>query len=451
MFGDIGGRELIGGVTVRKAVCLCAIVAAAVLVVVRFNDVAAAAGVAWSIVSPLIAGAVLAYLLNLIMLRWERILFPHAESSILNKVRRPIGLILSIATIAAFIAFVVFIVSGEIKEAFGALGGGIRRAADAVQSLLGSGLLGDGQAVSEASALLSGDAGAWKASLGQFVQSTGGVGSLTTSIVGVGKTTVEVAINSLVAVVFSLYLLAGKERVLAGWKRGARAVLSPKVYATLGHVVHVADGCFSRFIFGQCLEGTILGCLCALGMTILGLPYAAAIGLCVGVTSLVPLVGAWMGGILGALMIMSVDPIQSVWFVLFLIILQQIEGHLIYPNVVGTSVGVPSIWILVAVFAGGTLFGIAGILLGVPLVATIRQLVREWLDAHETSKAEGGEPPSDSAALSESVSLSGADASSGPASSSGGDEPAGSASSPASGDDASSAASPAPQTILDKE
>ena len=121
-----------------------------------------------------------------------------------------------------------------------------------------------------------------------------------------------------------------------------------------------------------------MGCLCALGMKILGLPYAGTIGLCIGITSLVPYIGAWVGGAVGALIIASVSVEQAVIFVVFLIILQQIEGHFIYPNVVGSSVGMPGIWTFFAVTCGGSLFGFAGILLGVPVVSTIRTLVLEW-------------------------------------------------------------------------
>ena len=116
---------------------------------------------------------------------------------------------------------------------------------------------------------------------------------------------------------------------------------------------------------------------CAIGGTILHFPYAASIGLIVGVTSLIPFAGAWIGGIMGAAMILSQDPLQAVQFIIFLIILQQIEGHLIYPNVVGQSVGLPSIWVFVAVIAGGSLFGLLGVLLGVPVISTVRTLLME--------------------------------------------------------------------------
>ena len=143
------------------------------------------------------------------------------------------------------------------------------------------------------------------------------------------------------------------------------------------HFCTVANDCFSRFIMGQCIEACILGVLCGIGSAILHFPYAASIGLIVGVTSVIPFAGAWIGGIVGAAMILSQDPLQAVQFVIFLVILQQIEGHLIYPNVVGQSVGLPSIWVFVAVVVGATLFGLPGVLLGVPVISTVRTLVME--------------------------------------------------------------------------
>ena len=117
-----------------------------------------------------------------------------------------------------------------------------------------------------------------------------------------------------------------------------------------------------------------MGTLCAIGMALFGMPYAVAIGACIGLTALVPVFGAWLGGAIGFLMILTVDPMQAVWFVVFLVVLQQLESHLIYPNVVGASVGLPGIWVFAGVLVGGALFGVVGMFVGVPTIATIRTL-----------------------------------------------------------------------------
>ena len=128
---------------------------------------------------------------------------------------------------------------------------------------------------------------------------------------------------------------------------------------------------------GQCTEAVILGLLCALGMWILRMPYAAMIGALIAFTSLVPIAGAYIGGVIGAFMVFTVSPLQALVFIVYLVVLQQIEGNLIYPKVVGTSVGLPAIWVLVAITVGGGIMGVAGMLLGVPIAAVIYKILKD--------------------------------------------------------------------------
>ena len=132
---------------------------------------------------------------------------------------------------------------------------------------------------------------------------------------------------------------------------------------------------FSSFIVGQCMEAVIIGSLCAVGMLVLKMPYAVMTGTVVGVTALIPVVGAYIGAVVGAFMVFTVNPLQAVIFTVFLLILQQLEGNLIYPKVVGSSIGLPGMWVLAAVTVGGGVFGIGGMLLGVPLAASAYKLL----------------------------------------------------------------------------
>ncbi len=132
-----------------------------------------------------------------------------------------------------------------------------------------------------------------------------------------------------------------------------------------------------RFIVGQCAEAVILGVLCTLGMAILGIPYAAMTGAVIALTALIPVAGAYIGAAIGVLMIITVSPIKAILFVVFIIVLQQIEGNFIYPKVVGSSLGLPAIWVLAAVIIGGGVMGIGGMLIGVPIAATLYRLLRE--------------------------------------------------------------------------
>ena len=148
----------------------------------------------------------------------------------------------------------------------------------------------------------------------------------------------------------------------------------------------IANDCFHKFIVGQCTEAVILGSLCMVGMLVLRLPYAPMIGALVAFTALIPIVGAFIGAGVGAFLILMVSPSKAVIFLVFIIVLQQIEGNLIYPRVVGSSMGLPGIWVLAAVTVGGGVMGIPGMMIGVPLMAVIYKLVKENINEAKFEK-----------------------------------------------------------------
>ena len=153
------------------------------------------------------------------------------------------------------------------------------------------------------------------------------------------------------------------------------AYLKPSFIKTLNHIIYTADNCFKSFITGQCVEAVILGILCTVGMLVLRFPYAPMVGTFIGATALIPMVGAYIGAIVGGFMIFTVSPVKALGFLIFIVVLQQIEGNLIYPKVVGSSIGLPGMWVLTAVTVGGGLAGIPGMLFGVPLAATLYRLI----------------------------------------------------------------------------
>ena len=189
-----------------------------------------------------------------------------------------------------------------------------------------------------------------------------------------------------VGLAFSAYLLSSKERLLTQAKKLQKAFMKPSTAARLNTVLTAAHESFTSFITGQCTEAVILGALCILGMLIFGFPYATSIGIFVGVTSLIPVLGAYLGAAVGVLLIFQADPAKALLFIVFIIVLQQLEGNLIYPKVMGTSIGLPGLWVFAAVIIGGGLGGIVGMLFGVPVAATIYRLVRTA--ANERSKAQ---------------------------------------------------------------
>lgn len=369
--------------SIRYALILVAALAVAALVVARFDGLCSILSTVWSALEPLAIGAVLAYLLNFIAGALESRWFPHTNNALAIKTRRPICVILAITAVTLALTALTTFVGGEFKSVGSAIITGVSEAVTMASQAIAN--------LPGAQAIPILDNATWN-SIGQ--KALDAVGGTDQALRIVAQTSGEVArltLSILLGMVFALYLLLDKDRVHAGAMRAASFIPGEDLRRRVLHACAITNDCFSRFIRGQCIEAVILGALCAIGGTILQFPYAASIGLIVGVSSLIPFAGAWIGGIMGAAMILSQDPVQALQFIVFLVILQQIEGHLIYPNVVGQSVGLPSIWVFVAVIAGGSLFGLLGVLLGVPVISTIRTLAMEHFAKRDAERALGRE------------------------------------------------------------
>lgn len=374
--------------TIHYALILVAALAVAALAVARFDGLCSIFSTVWSAFEPLAIGAVLAYLLNFIAAALESRWFPHTNNALAIKTRRPICVILAITAVTLALAALTTFVGGEFKSVGSAIITGVSEAAAMASQAIAN--LPGAQAVP----IL--DNATWN-SIGQkALDAVGGTDQALRIVAQASGEVAHLTLSILLGMVFALYLLLDKDRVHAGAMRAASFIPGEDLRRRVLHACSITNDCFSRFIRGQCIEAVILGALCAIGGTILQFPYAASIGLIVGVSSLIPFAGAWIGGIMGAAMILSQDPVQALQFIVFLVVLQQIEGHLIYPNVVGQSVGLPSIWVFVAVIAGGSLFGLLGVLLGVPVISTIRTLAMEHFakqDAENALRREDGTVP----------------------------------------------------------
>lgn len=180
-----------------------------------------------------------------------------------------------------------------------------------------------------------------------------------------------------VGIAFSAYILVGRKRLKRQAKRILKTFISQTNYNRIAHYSSLIFNTFSSFVSGQLMEALILGLLCFIGMTILGFQYTVMISVIIGVTNLIPIIGPIIGTVPGAVIYLMIDPWRAVWFVVFIIILQQIDSNLIYPRVVGNSVGLPGIWILFAITVGGGLFGIVGMLIGVPVMSIVYTILRE--------------------------------------------------------------------------
>jgi len=192
--------------------------------------------------------------------------------------------------------------------------------------------------------------------------------------------------NAVLSLVFALYCLARKEILARQGRRLLYASVPEKVADEIIRILRMSNSTFSNFISGQCLEAVILGLMFALSMTIFGMPYMPLVSVTIAVTALVPIVGAFVGCIVGAFFILIDSPLLAFWFVIMFLVLQQIEGNLIYPRVVGTSIGLPGMWVLVAVAVGGDLMGVGGMLLMIPLASVIYALLREFSDKRLAAK-----------------------------------------------------------------
>ena len=218
------------------------------------------------------------------------------------------------------------------------------------------------------------------------------VSTAATQIMAVTGSIISMLVTLVLAVVFSIYMLAGQEKLLRQGRQLLRAYLPARFVGPVSEVIRLTGEIFTNFVLGQLIEACILGGLCALGTFFIQADYAALIGVIVGVSALIPVMGAYVGAILSAFLLVMVSPVRALVFLIFLGILQQIEGNVIYPRVVGTSIGLPGIWVLTAVTVGGGLFGLLGVLLSVPvasvLYALLKRDVKRRLDAPKAEKTE---------------------------------------------------------------
>ena len=325
-----------------------------------------------SAASPLIVGGVIAYLVNIIMSWFERHWFPKSQKKAIIQSRRIICLVLAILSMLAIVALVVLLVIPQLWDAVALL---LSEVPTYLQKAV---------AWVETLEILPEDIFAmlenidWKSQVSKIISTvTSGVGNIVGVAVNVVASVFSTVFNALLAVIFALYLLFGKERLGRQCKKVMVRYIKPGIYGKILHVLDVVNESFHKYIVGQCTEAIILGVLCTVGMLIFQFPYATMVGALVAFTALIPVAGAYIGAGVGAFMIMTVDPLKAVLFLVYIVILQQLEGNIIYPRVVGSSIGLPGIWVLAAVTVGGGVMGITGMLLGVPLAAVAYKLLRE--------------------------------------------------------------------------
>lgn len=321
---------------------------------------------------PLILGAVLAYVLNILCVKLEKYFFPNTKIKILQKSRRALVILTTLVIVTLVMVGVFRLVLPQFFNALADFFKNIPSFFEGLSALLEK--INHNSVISDQLESMNIDWSSVQSKVMKYLTSgMGGVfGSTFKIVTGITKGFV----NFILALTFAIYILATKEKLGRQIKKLAHAYLKNEHIQKVKYVVDIADDMFSHFIVGQVTEAIILGSLCSLGMIIFRFPYALSVGAFVSITALIPILGAWLGGIVGFLLIAVKSPIEAVFFIVFLLVLQQFESNVIYPRVVGTSIGLPGIWVLASITVGGGLGGIVGMLLGVPVAATIYQLLK---------------------------------------------------------------------------
>ena len=324
-----------------------------------------------SVLMPFIIGCMIAFVLNVLMIRIEKQLSKVIVNPKLKILKRVLSILGSIALVVGVVAIIIILIIPELVSAIKVIALSLPEVIDNLQNWTDSHSIYLPQLENLINQI---DVESLGNELSKFAKTE--FSGMLDSTIDILAVIVNGIVNFVLGLVFAIYILMSKETLKNQTKRLINAYLPSKVADNIFEVARLSRTTFSNFIIGQTVEAFILGALCTIGMIILGLPYAPMVGSLVGITAFIPIIGAFIGGAIGAFMIFTVDYMQAFIFIIFLVVLQQLEGDLIYPRVVGSTIGLPSIWVLFAVTVGGSLWGITGVLLGVPIVSVIYSLVK---------------------------------------------------------------------------
>ncbi len=342
------------------------------LIIHYWGNISGVIGTVISAASPLLFGFVISYPLNILMNFYERHWFPNSKNKIAGKSRRPVCLIGAILTVIGIIALICVLIAPQLVNCIKLLVAEIPAAINMLVEKLKTIEFISKDLINALSSI------DWKSRINDIIGTvTSGLGSAVDVAFNAVTSIFSLVANVVLGLIFALYLLLDKNRLVNQAKKVSNKYVPQKWLSKTTHILGVVNDCFHRFIVGQCTEAVILGSLCAIGMAILKLPYAAMIGALIAFTALIPIVGAFIGAGVGAFLILMESPVKALIFLAFIVVLQQLEGNLIYPKVVGSSIGLPGIWVLAAVTVGGGVMGIWGMLIGVPTAAAVYRLVKE--------------------------------------------------------------------------
>lgn len=356
--------------------------AVVILALMKFDLLCSAAAFLIGIIKPFILGGMIAFVINIPMRFFETKLFQRFFS----KGKRGFSLVLAFLSVILVINLVAVTVIPQLVATIRVLTNKIPVFWNNIIRQLEV-IFAENPALMESLNQMEALEIDWKnmfSTIWGFLQN--GMGNMLTSTFSVASSIISSTVSFFIALVFSIYVLAQKEKLGNQFKRTLKAYVSPVIYEGTLKVCFLLNQNFSNFITGQCTEAVILGLLFIVSMTLFRFDYAVMIGVLIAFTALIPIVGAFIGCFIGAFLMLVDDPVKAFWFVVLFIVLQQIEGNLIYPHVVGNSVGLPSIWVLAAVTIGGSLMGVLGMLIFIPLLSTAYMLLREDVNKRNSVK-----------------------------------------------------------------
>ena len=331
----------------------------------------------WDVIAPFVTGAAIAFIFNVPMRAIEN----QLEGIRKTGIRRLFSILLTVAALALVVTFVVELLVPQIRLTVDALSQQIPAFVEKTAANMVVFMDENPEVKAFVLESLNLESIEWTTFLKQMLtMASEGISSVMGGAVNVIGNLTSIIVNTVISIVFAIYALSRKEILARQGRRILYCFISEHRADEIIRIFRLTNVTFSNFISGQCLEAVILGCLFAVVMAVLKMPYIPLVSVVIAVTALIPVVGAFVGCVVGAFFILVNDPMQAVSFVVMFLILQQLENNLIYPRVVGTSIGLPGMWVLVAVTIGGELMGVGGMFLMIPLAAVGYTLAREITD-----------------------------------------------------------------------
>lgn len=364
--------------------------------------VAAAFGKLMEILFPFILGAGIAFVINVPMTRIEYWIFHRTDK--LQKMRRPVSFLATLALVIGVIVVAMYIVIPQLADTMMAVGRQLPAAVDAGEKWIYA-HMGYFAAMEDVLESLTVN---WEEIIGKVsAMLQNAATTMVNSGIGAVSNIIGAVVNFFIGFIFAVYILMAKEKLAGQAKQVIYALFKNETAEKILYVCSLSSRIFSKFISGQCLEACILGMMFFVAITLFRMPYAMLIAVLIAFTALIPMVGAFIGCIIGAFLILMVSPIKALIFVIMFLVLQQIEGNLVYPHVVGNSVGLPSIWVLVAITVGANLMGVVGMILFIPLTSVVYSLFRLYVKDRLAKKGVSSEKWEENVTFEESVMTNG--------------------------------------------